>query len=190
MDRITTKWISAPYVKRLTDELLRHCTQSGFLKGQLFEIEELDDLWRETAAEYMVDAVPNVPRYPMVAIAWAGFFGIGMASLWDTCWDTVADNKQIYRDMCGKRGFDELDEYILEEVAAVNPDRAKALTTLMQECAGIALTLIRKENLQPQTIEAFQMYAKTVELMFKIGVSVQLCALGYKYEKIDPTMLN
>ena len=180
------KWFSGPYVKRLTDELLRHCTQVGMLKGQLFDIEELNDKWSASAAQYMADAVPEIAKYPMVAIAWAGFYGLGIAQLWDEDWDIIKDVDDVYLKMRQVRGFDEFDEYVLETVLRLKDDpmRMKDLTEIMQQCANICLNLIHKESLEPQTIEAFQMYAKTVELMFKIGVSVQLCALGYKYEKV------
>ena len=32
------------------------------------------------------------------------------------------------------------------------------------------------------------MFAKTEETMFKLGVSLELFALGYKYEKLDLNM--
>ena len=66
-----------------------------------------------------------------------------------------------------------------------NPTRAQELTNLIQACAEMALTLMKKEGIEPQSIEAFHMFAKTTEVMFRIGVSIALSMLGYKYEKVD-----
>jgi len=44
--------------------------------------------------------------------------------------------------------------------------------------------MIRKEGIEPQSPDAFYVFARSVKVLFKIGVSVALKRLGYKYEKV------
>ena len=44
--------------------------------------------------------------------------------------------------------------------------------------------MIRREGISPQSPEAFYIYSHSVKVMYKIGVSVILSKLGYKYEKV------
>ncbi len=115
------------------------------------------------------------------------FYGMGAAKMWDTDWEKAKAVPDLYTHLRDVRGFDCMDEHILEDILELknNPTRQQELTRLAQECAELALSLIRKEGIAPQSVEAFQMFAKTTELMFNIGVSVTLYALGYRYHKVD-----
>ncbi|MDD2961561.1 MAG: hypothetical protein PHR45_05715 [Muribaculaceae bacterium] len=188
MNSNSFNWISAPFVENLTKELIKLCTQKGFLNNQFYNIDELNACWHKSAPQYMADAVPEIPHYPTVAIAWATFYGLAAGSLWDSCWETVKEKDDLYLYLRNARGFDCLDDYVIEDILKLLPEnhtRAKELTSLIQDCAEIALNLIRKEGIEPQSIEAFHMYAKTTETMFKLGVSLSLFSLGYKYEKLN-----
>ena len=68
--------------KTLTDFL----TKEGEMDGQQLEVEELNEKWRTSAPSYMADAVPEIGKYPLVAIAWAMYEGMGAAVLWDKEW--------------------------------------------------------------------------------------------------------
>lgn len=48
-----------------------------------------------------------------------------------------------------------------------------------------ALSQIRREEVEPQSVMAFHVFAATVELMFIFGVGYQLHRLGYKYVKVN-----
>ena len=61
----------------------------------------------------------------------------------------------------------------------------KSILSLYQELAETALTYLRKENIEPQSVDAFQIYARTEKIFYKIGISIGLKLLGYKYEKVD-----
>ena len=181
------KWYSGPYVERLQKQLIELCTSKNFLGGQLYDIDELKECWSKSAPEYMVNAVPEIAKYPTVSIAWAMFYGMGAAKMWDTDWEKAKAVPDLYTHLRDVRGFDCMDEHILEDILELknNPTRQQELTRLAQECAELALSLIRKEGIAPQSVEAFQMFAKTTEIMFNIGVSVTLYALGYRYHKVD-----
>ena len=44
--------------------------------------------------------------------------------------------------------------------------------------------MIRKENIEPQSPDAFYVFARSVKVLFKVGVSIALKRLGYKYQKV------
>ena len=94
--------------------------------------------------------------------------------------------------MRDKRGFDYMDEFVTEELIGIklnstkkrDIDDAQKLTACIQECADLALTMIRRQGIEPQSTEAFYMYAAVEKLMFELGVSMQMYRMGYRYEKM------
>lgn len=187
--------IQYSFLERFTDnlkeQLISICTRRGMLGGEFYIIDELTVKWKESAPQYMADAVPEIKDYPTVAIAWACYFGIGAASFWDLAWDQLKDIPDLYLYIRSKRGFDNMDEYVMEELSGLKENspneeenkNAKTLTSTIQQCARTALTLIRKEGIEPQSKEAFYLFYNVTELFFYLGVSLELYRLGYKYEK-------
>lgn len=178
------------YESQLTQALLGLCSSKGFLDRQLLEVEELDEAWATMAPEYMADAVPEIKDYPTVAIAWAAYIGMGMAAAWDGAWDEFKGREDLYKIFKDPRGFDELDEYVAQEMLGMdlNSDEFKRTEDLMRSCSQTALTMIRNEQIEPQSIAAFYIFASTARVMFRIGVAVELRRLGYSYRKVEVDM--
>lgn len=172
------------YCENLKNRLLALCTAKGILQNQLLVVEDLDEKWRISAPQYMADAVPEIKDYPTVAIAWACYYGMGAAALWDAAWDSCKDIEDLYTYIRDKRGFDLMDEYVTEELLGLDNVNAKQLSNFIGDCSTLALTLLRKEGIEPQSIEAFHLFAKTTQIFFQMGVSIELHRMGYKYEKI------
>ena len=63
------------FTEKLSDTLVKQCTADGMLEGKMLMVEELNEKWRTSAPEYMVDAVPQIAEYPSAAIAWACYVG-------------------------------------------------------------------------------------------------------------------
>ncbi len=173
------------YEEDLMMVLLRQMTDAGVLEGELLAAEELDEKWQSSAPEYMAAAVPNIAKYPSVAIAWAGYLGIGAAVLWDTDWDSYADVDDLYTLMAKPRGFDEMDEYVLEGLLGykLEGEEAVRIENLMRSAAQTAQTMIRKEGVESQSVMAFHIFARTTKVFYKLGVAVGLRLQGYRYEK-------
>lgn len=174
------------YEEKLTEVLMRLCTDLGVMNGQLLAAEELEEKWKEIVPEYMVDAVPQIKDYPTVSVAWAGYLGIGLAVLWDRDWVKYKNDPNLYKFFVQPRGFDCMDEFILEELLGVKLESKEFLEVegVMRSCAKTAVDMIRKEGIEPQSPDAFYVFARSVKVLFKIGVSVALKRLGYKYEKV------
>ncbi|MFI3292882.1 MAG: hypothetical protein SNG27_05090 [Rikenellaceae bacterium] len=176
----------AQYEEKLMLHLLRQATDNGFLDGQLLEIAELDEKWHTSAPEYMAAAVPQIAEYPSVAVAWAGYLGMGAAVLWDTAWDDYVDVDDFYTLISKTRGFDEMDEYVMEGLLsyALDSEEADRLESLMRGLAHSAQGMIRKENIEAQSVMAFHIFARTTKVFYRLGVSIALRELGYRYEKM------
>ncbi len=179
--------------RKMQRELISIASQRGLLAGELYIVDELMAKWKTSAPEYMANAVPEIKDYPTVAIAWACYYGMGAAAMWDIAWEEAKGIKDLYVYMRSKRGFDEMDEYIMEELMLLKEDsddpeiaqKAKLMTSTIQDFATLALTMIRKEGLEAQSAEAFYMFAEVVKLFFSVGVSLELFRRGYKYHKMN-----
>lgn len=190
MDDNATIYSRSLFIDNLTRELVKLCTANRLLNHQLYDIPELMEKWRQSAPQYMADAVPEIAKYPMVAIGWALYYGIGAAVYWDGAWETAVQCDDLYAFIRDKRGFDCMDDYITEELVGLKPDskkskeqlEAKHFTETIQACAELAYTMIRRQGVEPQSREAFYMFADVEKLMFHLGVSIQMYRMGYRYE--------
>jgi len=167
------------YTSELQPLLLQLAQQEGVLRGPLLETADLDELWPALAQPYMASAVPDFEQYPLVSLGWMTFVGMAMAVLWDEDWQRYQPlGSALYTQLRDARGWDELDEYVLEDVLGMlrGSEEAKRYTDLVRRLAELALTQLRHENAEPSSPMAFQLYARTLF----VGVALGLARLGYK----------
>ena len=182
----------ARYEESLRKTLIERLTNDKWLEGQLLTVEELNDKWRTSAPSYMVDAVPEITKYPLVAIAWAMYEGMGAAVLWDKEWKRYEGVEDLHKMFTEPRGFDCMDEYVTEILLChpLGSAEAEKIENLIRSTAERALSLIRKEQVEAQSVMAFHVFARTTKVMFELGVSVQLKRMGYNYVKVNAEMVN
>ena len=180
------------YEESLRTTLVKRLTDSQWLAGQLLEVEELNEKWRTSAPSYMADAVPEIAKYPLVAIAWAMYLGMGAATLWDKEWNRYKDVDDLHKLMTEPRGFDCMDEYITEILLCLPLGSAEAekLEDMVRSTAEAAQLLIRKEGIEAQSVMAFHIFARTTKVMFECGVAVALKRLGYNYVKVNAEVVS
>ena len=173
------------YEENLLREMLRMCTSLGMLDGELLSSEDIDQKWKEWAADYIADALPEVNNYPDFAIACAGYAGMAVAQWWDQDWGR--HHSAGYSSLHGARGFDDMDEYIVQNILGLALDsvEAKQIVNILLCCSQKAVDFIRHEQIEAQTVKAFHIFARTVKVMFRIGAALQLKRLGYKFHKVD-----
>lgn len=173
------------FEQTLSENLTKYISERGLLGGYLFTVEELDKVWHDCAPDYMADAVPQIADYPLAAIAWAAYFGAGAAIKWDKM--LLSEGENLYLTLRDARGFDEMDEYVNYLLLDVGFKQAEIenIEDVLRSAAQMAETAIRKENIEPQSVMAFHVFARTVKIMFTIGASITLSLLGYKYEKVN-----
>ena len=175
------------YEANLQREILKMCTSLGMLDGELLASEDIDLKWKEWAPEYIAEALPEVNTYPEFAIACAGYAGMAVAQWWDTDWGR--NHGTPYEALHGPRGFDDMDEHIVQKILELSLDsvEAKQIMNILLCCAQKATTFIQHEHIEHQTVKAFHIFARTVRVMYKTGAALQLKRLGYKFHKVDLT---
>ena len=62
---------------------------------------------------------------------------------------------------------------------------AKNIEQMMRRLGETALTLIRRERIEPQSPMAFHVYARVVKILYRIGAAIELKRLGYKFEQVN-----
>jgi hypothetical protein len=180
------------YEENLRKTLIDFLTKENMMEGQILEVEELNEKWKSSAPSYMVDAVPEIVKYPLVAIAWAMYQGMGIAVLWDKEWNRYESVEDFHKMFCEPRGFDCMDEYITEILLChpLGSPEAEKIENLIRSTAERALSLIRKEHIEPQSVMAFHVFARTTKVMFELGVSAQLKRMGYNYVKVNANVVS
>jgi hypothetical protein len=173
------------YENNLQQEILKVCTSLGMLDGDLLNSEDIDLKWKEWAPEYIAEALPEVNTYPEFAIACAGYAGMAVAQWWDEDWGR--HHSEGYESLHGTRGFDDMDEHIVQNILGLSLDsvEAKQIMNILLCCAQKAVDFIRHEQIEAQTVKAFHIFARTVKVMFRTGAALQLKRLGYKFHKVD-----
>ncbi len=160
--------------------LLQYLRQEGVV-GERFPIcQDVEDKWKNILTAYMPDGVREYNEYPMVSLGWIMFVGMAMAKYWDLDWEKYADIEDIYETLRKQRGFDEMDEYILEEVLVYDEEKCKKMTDIVAECACITNTFLRNQNIEPGTKAAVEAYLECLHQMYLMGMAVQLNDMGYK----------
>lgn len=175
------------FTEKLSKTVVDLCSADELLDGKMLEVEELDEKWHTSAPEYMAAAVPQIAQYPLAAIAWSCYVGMGAAVLWDKSWGDYKDVEDWYTLMAKPRGFDCLDEYVVECLVgySLQSSEAEKLESTIRKCANTAHTMIRKEGIEPQSVMAFHLFSRVAKVFFRLGVSLELRHLGYKYVKMN-----
>lgn len=173
------------FEEKIQNELLRICTSRGMLGGTLLETDDVTGHWDVLAPEYVADAVTQIADYPTVSVAWAGYLGLAVAHGWDKNWQECL--KTPYKAYYGEQGFDDMDEHIVQHVLGLSLDskQARDLEAIIRACAQMAVTLIRREQIEPQSAMAFHVFARAIKVMYRIGAALELKSLGYKFEEVQ-----
>ena len=173
------------YEAKLQIELLKLCTSHSMLDGVLLESEDIELRWKELAPHYMADAVHQINSYPAAAIAWAGYVGIAVAHRWDEDWERYSE--EPYEALYGEEKFDDMDENIVQNILHLDleSEAAQKIESILRSCAHMAMTYIRREEVESQSTKAFYILARTVRVLFRIGAALELKRLGYKFEKMN-----
>lgn len=172
------------FEEKMRQHLLKIATAKGALEGKLLESDDLKEFWARIEANYMSDAVPQIASYPTVSVAWATYLGMAAAYCWDADWQTYKDTP--YEGFYGDEGFDNMDDHIVRDILCMplDSEEAKRLVQLVQSLAQECVSLIRHEQIEPQSKMAFYAFHRACSAMFAIGAAIELKQLGYKFEKM------
>ncbi len=145
---------------------------------------DVEEKWEEIANAYITDGIREFANYPTVSLGWMMYIGMAIAKMWDTVWE-VAKQQDLYTCMRSKRGYDNLDDYIRQDVLLLNATEQSQLEQIVGECASRTYNTLRHQNIEPGTREAFDAYVQCLHQLYLMGVAMQLKRMGYKMTKIQ-----
>ena len=168
---------------RIRENLRRYLLEQGLIDERMPECPDVEDKWREVGEAYLPDGVREYGAWPTVSLGWMMFVGMALARLWDTDWENCGSRTDLYTSLRDARGYDSMDDHIMEDVLALEEDSRKKTSALVAECAGRTDSMLRHENIEPGTPEAFRAYVACLHQLYLMGMAVELKALGYRMTK-------
>lgn len=172
------------FAARLLDDLHRYLVERGVVDERLPECPDVEAKWPAVAEAYLPDGAREFASYPIASLGWMMFIGMAVAKFWDTDWERYAAVEDLYTPLRDQRGFDNLDEYILDEVLDVHGDTAEETQTLVGDCAERVKQELFRLDVEPGTADAFKAYVACLKVMYQMGMAVQLNAMGYHMTKL------
>ncbi len=179
MDEKESKAIAAEFEKKVGRDLTEFLQQKGALDPHVPECPDVEERWGEMVRAYMPDGAREFKDYPVVSLGWMMLVGMAMAYYWDTDWEKYATQKDIYEQLRDKRGYDNMDETVVEDVLGYKDEAAEKLTELVAECASRVYGLLSHEHVEPGTPAALGCYIGALHQLYLAGMAMELNALGY-----------
>jgi len=168
----------------LLDDLHRYLTGRGVVDERLPECPDVEAKWPPVAEAYLPDGAREFANYPVASLGWMMFVGMAIAKFWDEDWERYGHIDDLYTPLRDKRGYDNLDEYILDEVLDLHGDDAEQLQTLVGDCAERTKRALFRLDVEPGTTDAFKAYVACLQCMYQMGMAVQLNAMGYHMQRL------
>lgn len=173
------------FENRLHQDLYQYLLALEEVDTRLPECPDVEGKWEEIARAYIPDGIREFADYPTVSLGWMMYVGMAVAKLWDTEWEIYSKIENLYAYIRDKRGYDSMDEYIREEVLLLRGDDYTALEKLVGECASRIHNVLRHQNIEPGTREAFDAYVACLRQLYQMGMAVQLKRMGYRMTKMN-----
>ena len=173
------------FEKKLETNLFSELQKNGLVDNRMPEMTDIESLWLNIAESYIKDGVREYQDYPIVSLGWMMYVGMAIAQLWDTQWEDLQKVSNIYQIMRDKRGFDNMDDMIREEILGLKGENYKKCEDIVKRTATSSNTMLRHEGFEPGTVMAFQAYVRCLHQMYKMGAAVQLLRMGYRTQKLN-----
>ncbi|MBR4830008.1 MAG: hypothetical protein IKZ92_09460 [Muribaculaceae bacterium] len=167
----------------LLEDLHCYLVQRDKVDERLPECPDVEEKWPAIAEAYLPDGVREFANYPVASLGWMMFVAMAVAKYWDVDWVRYADVQDLYTPLRDKRGYDNLDEYIMDEVLDLHGDAAESMQELVGDCAERVKRTLFALDVEPGTADAFRAYVACLQVMYQMGMAVQLKAMGYHMVK-------
>lgn len=161
-------------------DLHSYLEAAGAVDSRLPECIDVEEKWEEIAKAYMPDGIREFNSAPVAALGWMMFIGMAVAEFWDEDWEKYRVDNSIYEHLRDSRGYDYMDEYILEEVLHLDPKKAARVSSIVAECASRSNSILIRQQIEPGTTAAFNAFVSVLHQMYLMGMAMQLKSLGYK----------
>lgn len=179
MDKKDNKEFVKQFEEKVRTDLLGFLQKKEALDEHVPECPDVEEKWGEIARNYMPDGVREFKDYPVVSLGWMMFIGMAMSFYWDTDWEKYSDKKDIYEELRDKKGYDNMDEAVVEGLLGYAGEAAEKITELVAECASRVYGIINHEHIEPGTDVALGCYIAALHQLYLAGMAMELNALGY-----------
>lgn len=166
------------------DDLQNYLAGKGLIDKKVAECPDVEKMWRPIAESYIQDGVREFKDYPEVSLGWMMFIGMAVANFWDEDWAKYSTLQDMYSWIRGARGYDCLDEYVLEDILKLNAAEAAKTSDIVADCAARVNSLLRHAPVEPGTAEAFKAYVACLHQLYLAGMAMRLKSLGYHMAKL------
>ena len=172
------------FATRLIDDLHRFLLDREAVDERLPECPDVEAKWTAIAEAYLPDGAREFSTYPVASLGWMMFIAMAVAKFWDQDWERYDKVENLYTMLRDKRGYDNLDEYILDEVLDLHGDEAEQMQNLVGDCAERVKRALFRLDVEPGTVDAFKAYVACLQAMYQMGMAVQLKSMGYHMTKL------
>ena len=179
MEETDNTELVAKFEEKVREDLEGFLQRKEALDAHVPECPDVEARWGEIARAYLPDGAREFQQYPVVSLGWMMLIGMTMAFYWDTDWDKYSEHHSIYEEIRDKRGYDNMDEAVVEDILGYAGEAAEKITELVAECASRVYSLISHEHVEPGTQAALGCYIAALHQLYLAGMAMELNALGY-----------
>ena len=173
------KEIAAAFEEKVRRDLTQFLQHKEALDEHVPECPDVEDKWSLVARAYMPDGAREFQQYPVVSLGWMMLIGMAMAYYWDTDWEKNAARTDFYEKLRDMRGYDNMDEAVVQDLLGYRDEAAEKVTELVAECASRVYSLLSHEHVEPGTEAALGCYISALHQLYLAGMAMELNALGY-----------
>lgn len=171
------------FTTTLLTDLHRFLVERGMVDEHLPECPDVEGKWPVIAEAYLPDGIREFADYPVASLGWMMFIAMAVTKFWDVDWEKYDKVEDLYTMLRDQRGYDHLDEYILDEVLDLHGDAAEQMQTLVGDSAERVKRALFARDIEPGTVDAFKAYVACLQTMYHMGMAVQLKSMGYHMVK-------
>ncbi|MBD5193345.1 MAG: hypothetical protein K2M72_02895 [Paramuribaculum sp.] len=179
MEQNDSKAVAQQFEDKVRRDLTEFLQKREALDKHVPECPDVEEKWGEIARAYMPDGAREFKDYPVVSLGWMMLIGMAMAYYWDTDWTKHSARKDYYELLRDMRGYDNMDEAVVEDVLGYRDEAAEKITALVAECASRVFSLLNHEHVEPGTEAALGCYIAALHQLYLAGMAMELNALGY-----------
>ena len=101
---------------------------------RLPQCPDVEEKWEEIAQAYIPDGIREFNDFPSASLGWMMYIGMAVAKFWDAEWEIYSKIENLYAYLRDKRGYDNMDEYIRENVLLLSGVDYTVLEKVVGEC--------------------------------------------------------
>lgn len=173
------------YESTLHERLAKYLIDRHAIDNILPDAPDILDRWEGICMSYLHDGVREFANYPTVSLGWMMFIGMAVARFWDEDWEMYSRFDDLYTLLRDRRGYDNMDDYVCQEVLKLNPEQEQRVSQSVADTAQLAHRLLIREGFEPGTPMAFNAYVRTLHQLYYFGAAVELNSLGYHMTRLS-----